>query len=255
MPLHELPERTLRCSIAYNTHGAYCVPDASRHRPAAQTILAGEVWEPNILALFTDAPTPRDIVHAGTFFGDFLPALARSCTGGAQVWAFEPNPENARCADLTCRLNQLDNVQLMHAGLGETNGRGVLRTLDASGRGLGGASRFVAQPKPDTKVVPVVTIDDVIPANRDVGVIQLDVEGAELCVLRGALATIRRCRPVLILEAPRNTTSYTSGFFADDILSLGYEPLGFIHENALFFPQETALQTPTVAPPSRLSWT
>ena len=36
----------------------------------------------------------------------------------------------------------------------------------------------------------------------DVGLIKIDVEGAEVNVLRSAAETIRRCRPVIITEAP-----------------------------------------------------
>jgi predicted ABC-type transport system involved in lysophospholipase L1 biosynthesis ATPase subunit len=37
------------------------------------------------------------------------------------VWAFEPHPENFRCAELTLRLNALENVQLI-AVLKDTRG-------------------------------------------------------------------------------------------------------------------------------------
>jgi hypothetical protein len=46
--------------------------------------------------------------------------------------------------------------------------------------------------------VDAVTIDD--EALEDVGFIKVDVEQHERQVLRGGLATIRRCRPVLLVE-------------------------------------------------------
>ena len=39
----------LKCSISYNTYGGYCVPNSSRHRPAAQKILANDVYEPRTI--------------------------------------------------------------------------------------------------------------------------------------------------------------------------------------------------------------
>ena len=82
-PDYEGPDaHVLRGVIAYNRHGGYCVPRSSIHRPCAQTILAGEVFEPPTVAAFEHHGRRGDIVHAGTYFGDMLPAAARA-RGGA----------------------------------------------------------------------------------------------------------------------------------------------------------------------------
>ena len=57
-------------------------------------ILDARVWEPDTLDLARGVDPAGDVVHAGTFFGDFIPALARSRAPGALVWAFEPNRES-----------------------------------------------------------------------------------------------------------------------------------------------------------------
>ena len=43
-------------------------------------------------------------------------------------------------------------------------------------------------------------LDHFIPSDIPVGFIKIDVEGAELQVMRGGLKTIKRCRPVIIFE-------------------------------------------------------
>jgi FkbM family methyltransferase len=48
--------------------------------------------------------------------------------------------------------------------------------------------------------VDVRRLDDVIPADTAVRFIKIDVEGAELQVLRGGVNTIRRCRPHIVFE-------------------------------------------------------
>ena len=48
--------------------------------------------------------------------------------------------------------------------------------------------------------VKTAKLDDIIPPSVDIAFIKIDVEGAELQVLRGAKETLRRNRPVLIFE-------------------------------------------------------
>ena len=94
------------------------MPLSSFHRPAAQKILSGDVWEAETIEFMSVNAPEGDIVHAGSYFGDFIPALSRSRKSGAKVWVFEPNPENFRCAKITIYINELENVQLIKACLG-----------------------------------------------------------------------------------------------------------------------------------------
>jgi FkbM family methyltransferase len=192
-----LPDGTLDCVLARNEYGAYCVPRSAHHRPAAQAVLQARVYERDTIALMRS--TPGDVIHAGTFFGDFLPALAaREDT----VWAFEPNLESYRCASITTALNDLQNVRLTHAALSDAPGEATLAVSNRSGVSFGGGSHLVADSGDGFgyETVPLATIDEAVPENRIVGVLELDVEGHEQQALLGAMATIRRCRPLLILE-------------------------------------------------------
>jgi hypothetical protein len=69
------------------------------------------------LAFLQENCQSGDIVHAGPYFGEFLPALADVADN---VWAFEPKEENYRCAVITQMINQLHNVELHNAALGES---------------------------------------------------------------------------------------------------------------------------------------
>jgi FkbM family methyltransferase len=48
--------------------------------------------------------------------------------------------------------------------------------------------------------VDMVRLDDVLPPGYDLRLIKIDVEGAELEVLRGAIGIVERCRPYIIFE-------------------------------------------------------
>ncbi|MEM9782239.1 MAG: FkbM family methyltransferase [Pseudomonadota bacterium] len=195
----------LDCVIAHNRYGTYCIPAASRERVAARKVAAGGVWEPRTIEVLRAALAEGDVVHAGTYFGDFLPALAAACPAGHRVWAFEPNSENHRCARMTLALNGIDGrIVLTEAGLGAAESDALLVTHARDGTARGGASSIAATGRmpegADGEQVRITAVDAVVPASRHVAAIQLDVEGYETAALEGALATIARCRPRLILE-------------------------------------------------------
>jgi FkbM family methyltransferase len=222
----------LQCSVSYNQFGAYCLPLSSRHRPAAQKIFSGEVWEPKTIEFMSKHCRGGDIVHAGTYFGDFIPALSKACDTDAKVWAFEPNPENYRCAVITIMLNGLRNVNLTNAGLGSQKGWLSMMVADENGRSLGGASRLLevenANKNGQLTKVEIVKIDEAVPPDRNVAILQLDVEGFEQPALSGAMATIKRCKPILILEKLPET-----GWLDENILQLGYKVAGKVHDNTI----------------------
>lgn len=227
----------LKCAVSYNKYGGYCIPESSSHRPAAMKVINNDVFEPQTIEYMMQHCTGGDIIHAGTYFGDFLPALANACSAGTKIWAFEPNPENYRCAQITVAINHLDNVELTNAGLGAKQEKLFMKTADENGQALGGASQVVDQRmenQPGVETIEIVTIDESIAEDRQVSILQLDVEGYEKEALTGELKTIARCRPIIILEVLAESTLLESDWFAENILSLGYSKLRDIHGNTVF---------------------
>ena len=230
LPGDSLPAGALGCVIARNEHGIYCIPRASMHRPVAQTVLQSRVWEADTLDLIRDTDRDGDIVHAGTFFGDFIPALARSRENGAIVWAFEPGRENYRCAQITTMLNDLQNVVLTHAGLDSKGGSALLQTSNREGMPLGGESRIIINPERarggTREEVQLEALDEAVASDRRVAVIQLDVEGHEQQALAGAMLTIERCRPLIVVEALPEPA-----WVAEELAPFGYEVEGRVDMN------------------------
>ena len=160
--------------FASNCYGYYCIPADAKDRPAARYVIAGRIWERETIECMLDHARLADVITAGAFFGDALPALSSVAPPDGIVWAFEPNPENFRCSSTTILLNDLKNVRLANAGLGAETGTSQLITCDFTGR---------------------------------VSLIQLDIEGFEEFAILGAAKTITRCKPRLILETVPETGS------------------------------------------------
>jgi FkbM family methyltransferase len=225
------PTRT----IGSNRYGRYCIPLTSAHRPAARRILAGEIHEPETILFMINNHENMDIIHAGAYFGDFLPALSWHLHPTAILWAFEPNPENFQACSETVALNALKNVRLMNAGLGDRKIPHLMRIRDQEGRSLGGGSRLLeygeTHEAESIAVVHIVRLDDIIAPERPVGILQLDIEGSEQRALIGAMHLIRRWLPALILEGKLSPV-----WFEAYLAPLGYEEKGKIHGNHLFLP-------------------
>jgi FkbM family methyltransferase len=171
------------------------------------------------------------VIHAGAYFGDFLPGIAKGCFPGSKVWAFEPNLENFRCAKITVELNELPNVELYSVGLGETRCEGSLLVSGANGQSLGGGCRVIKEPdaaRVSTATIQLVPADEIIPIERKISVIHLDIEGYEKHALAGALGIIRFWKPLLILETLPNEK-----WLADNLFGLGYRIEEKVNENTV----------------------
>lgn len=229
--------QVLNVNVAYNKYGAYCMPVSSQHRTLNQKILKGQVFEPDTIQYMMDNAKEGDIVHAGTFFGDFIPAISRGVAKKAKIWAFEPNPESYRCTKITMILNDIQNVSLLNAGLGDKPSTINLTTKDKKGVSLGGSSTIGAQDKEvgTTEQIDILTIDGSVPKDRHISILQLDIEGFEKNALIGALETIKRCKPILILEDDHGFTK--SEWFKDNILSLNYKMDKKLHYNQVILPE------------------
>lgn len=233
-PLNSKPN-VLDAFIAYNEYGGYSIPSNCISRPAVRRLLDGRAHEPDTIEYMRTHCGEGDIVHAGTFYGDFLPGLSSAISERARIWAFEPNYDNYRCAQMTIILNDLKNVELQNIGLGEKESTKRFRIQRPSGEHMGGGSQIVKEDDPwgGTIVnIKINSLDRCVPADRTVSIIQLDVEGYEEEALKGAAATIQRCLPILILEDENNSTD--NDWFRNNITSLGYLQVDDIHNNKVF---------------------
>jgi FkbM family methyltransferase len=222
--------------LAQNMYGKYAVPISSKHRPASQAVIAGKPYEPDTIKFMVDNCGQGTIIHAGTFFGDFLPALIAT---GNLIYAFEPMLENYEHAVETVKLNfnnMPENLVLLNMGLGDVEEQRALMFLDNMNNYLGGMSRYVYSEnlvKPSQLQPTTVTrLDIVVKDHSDVSILQLDVEGFEERALMGAIDIITKSKPILILECWDKSMFY-SDFFQNEIFSLGYRRDKNLHDNAV----------------------
>lgn len=208
---------------AYNIYGKYAIPKNSLWRIAAQTVLEGEVYEPDTIKYIINNCGYGSIIHAGTYFGDFLPALSKGCKN--TVFAFEPNTESYTCARKTCLFNNCKNVILKNNALGDCTKIVNLKIKD-KGKHIGGLSRVVDDESQDTEKVCQIKIDDVVSDTTPISVLHLDLEGYELNAINGGINIVKNWKPIIIIE--------DNDFDYNELENLGYRYIKKIHNNLVW---------------------
>lgn len=136
------------------------------------------------------------VVDVGAHRGGFVRAALELAPRGRHR-AFEPIPELA--ARLRARFPGVEVHELaLSDRAGEVPFHCVVPVL-----GLSGLRRTALVPAgAEVRLLTVRTarLDDVLPPGARVDILKVDVEGAELEVLRGARGLLRRCRPHVIFE-------------------------------------------------------
>jgi FkbM family methyltransferase len=151
-------------------------------------------------------------VDVGANVGTVLADMVAVAPDGRHI-AYEPLPD--LCRELAARFPAVD---VRNAALSDRAGQAtfsrVRRAPSQSGfRAVGAEGSDV-----DELTVRVERLDDSLPDGSVPTLIKIDVEGAEEQVLRGALDTIRRHRPVVAFEHGNSAAAY--GTRPDDVYRL-----------------------------------
>jgi FkbM family methyltransferase len=160
-------------------------------------------------------------IDIGANRGEVLAEIVRCAPAGRHL-AFEALPELA--AHIAERFPAVDVRQL---ALTDEAGSAEFHCVV----GADGYSGLDKDRMPEGRevieiAVETARLDDVLPPGFEPAFIKIDVEGAEIFVLRGAIETLRRHRPTLWIEHGRTVSGYRGASSTDlwDLLcgELGY---------------------------------
>ncbi len=228
--------RNLLPPVAYDiTRRVYRLLTRWRHRPDWYQIEDGTLEEQWILVnkshpVFSsmvegtyDAPffeyvekldlRGKTACDVGAHIGFHTLALARLVGDAGQVRAFEPNPCNLERLKMNLGRNPMlaERVHVSDYALSDRDGETVLYCSphvddsSSSGAYIEGAhvplskdsytkARFVE------RNVRTTTIDQLFQDGPQIALVKIDVEGAEHFVIEGALRTIGRDKPIILIE-------------------------------------------------------
>lgn len=154
-----------------------------------------------LLLRFNLRPT-SNYLDVGANQGHFLRGVQSLAPLGHHI-AYEPLPH--LCVKLAERFPE---VEIRQAALSDQDGESAfIHVLGAGNQGYsnlveGGLKEppYPQDLKTQTITVRTERLDDHLPAGWLPDIIKIDVEGAERLVLRGAMDTLRRAKPIIALE-------------------------------------------------------
>jgi FkbM family methyltransferase len=156
--------------------------------PAMRQRVKGRYERKKVVALQRLLEPGMTFVDAGSNKGDFALIAARVMNDQGRVLAFEPAPENCRWIGASVELNGYRSITVFELALSDREGRVPLYI----GEWSGWHSLEPRRTPQESIEVEAHTLDAVLSGTGDphVDVMKIDVEGAELALLRGAERTL-----------------------------------------------------------------
>lgn len=135
----------------------------------------------------------------GMNYGYFACLLAKYT---AVVHGFEPIPWLVERARANANLNGFSNLAIVQTALSAQVGEAVLNLPSEDDSNWGTSSLIHKSTGTATLKVTLDTVDNYVDRHHlaRLDFIKIDVEGAEELVLAGSLATLKRLRPIVIVE-------------------------------------------------------
>jgi FkbM family methyltransferase len=162
------------------------------------------IYEPNVIRVLQKHLRVGDTcLDVGGHVGYLTILMANLVGPSGCVVTFEPVPETFEVLRENVRLNGLANVRLERTAVGEQDGT-ISLFCDPS-QELSWTPSVSAYSMPANNLrqiaAPVLSLDGYLQkAGLRPDLVKIDVEGAELAVLRGACRMLREARPVILVE-------------------------------------------------------
>jgi FkbM family methyltransferase len=185
---------------------------------------AGDYYEQNVIYFLDRIVKSYHLpvmIDVGASCGYYSIRYSSHCK---QIFSFEPVTETYKFLEKNIKKNAIKNLISLKSGLSDKNEEKIINLYNTSANNSV-FERIVPKghslQKIGVETIVLNSLDDLI-ENKKIAIpniIKIDVEGAELQVLKGAKRTISKYRPSILLEYSENT-SKDAGYSKDLLLNI-----------------------------------
>jgi len=171
------------------------------------------VWDPGVTEFVLQNLKPGMVfLDIGANVGYFSLLTANHVAPSGRVIAVEPNPLAFSQLEQNIKRNKVSNITVLHAACADSAASGKLYVSGPSNTGKASFSSKNAESQEFISVdcLPGDTLIEKLNLPR-LDLVKIDVEGAELRVLKGLARSLAKWRPKLIMEvAPQLLKNFST---------------------------------------------
>ena len=177
-------------------------------------------FEPHVIKVIRSHLKPGDIaLDVGANVGFHTLECWKRVGKQGRVISIEAMPVHANLVKRNLQENGLPSTNVINVAVGDHDGEVTIGLPDG-----GNAGMFGVNAGSSGTAVPLRRIDDLLDVTS-LALIKMDIEGSELDALKGAEQTIRRHKPVIVIELNETALARcgaTSNAVIEHLNSLGY---------------------------------
>lgn len=195
----------------------------------AHLYLFGSYELPTVRFIRRHVKPGMTVIDVGAQIGYLTLEMATAQGNDVNVLSFEPEPRNLDRLHHNLQLNGVKNVKVLDRAVSDIDGAIKLFMSKDNNAGTHSTISDAATVSTEYIEIPCTRLDTYITEHSitNIGLIKVDVEGAELEVVRGAEQLLRTHHPTLILEmcSPfQNARGFSVPQFKSMLHEWGYTP-------------------------------
>lgn len=169
---------------------------------------------------------PGDVVlDLGAYAGMASILFSKQVGKNGVVVSYEPDPYNHEAASMNIamhnRLSGLDNIRLHQKAVWKDN-QGLEFSCDGN---MGSSASQIVGKRGAVRQVETTTLQEILNENslERIDFLKIDIEGAEIEVLRESLPLLSKLRPPIVMESHRVGTQHSATECSELLRSINYE--------------------------------
>jgi len=154
------------------------------------------IHEPHVTSIFCSLITPgATVVDVGASLGYYTLLAAKRVGNDGSVYAFEPHPPSFERLIENVKLNNWKNVQAFNFAISDKKGEKKLYVFKS---GMASGSSFALKRDSVPITVKTMRLEDAV--KTDIDLVKMDIEGAEVEVLKGMERILAKGKVKIICE-------------------------------------------------------